>query len=156
MRFSLRQLFVCILAVLLIIALTSAAYRWFNHNVEYLDLGNGYGINFSSEYEQWRGTRRILRVEVAKKSGEVIDDFTCRVKSYLDNGEPAKKYLSLDSNFVVVTFPGGSGHLLIGDLRTNEFTKRHRSDFLSLGPDEPRWHEVVKKVTENNIELQAN
>ena len=156
MRFTIRQLMFAMAVLALIFSLPLAIYRSYNHHVASFDVGNGIEIEFRSQYESWRGPRKILSVKIWDQNSPTID-LTARVPTYYFVCEP-KLYFSSDRKHFCVTYPCRNNYIL-GDITTKQFGTRYMGKFpyLVWNHDDhkvaDRWRPVLESIKSNNPEL---
>ena len=159
MQFSIRQLMIAFLALGVCFAGPVSWYRWYNHEITDIIVGEKHRVCFRSKYEEWRGPRRVLDVRIYENDTEILN-LTCRVTGYHNVEPPPKIYYSKDRNFVCVTYPGDRNYIL-GDLSNQDFATRYLGTGMRLatsGDNEltPRWQLVFDRIKLDNPDIIIN
>ena len=144
MRFTIRKLMLFVFLAS-VCAFAFSWHNWYNHRIADVEIGNGYAVRFWSEYEQWRGPRRILGVTLCRNNA-IFKDYTCRVKSHWQTETKPRVYKTKDGRFACVTYPNDSTNFVLVDLLNGDSSTAFHL----------RVHELMDTVTKSGNKIWYN
>ena len=153
MRFTIRKLMLFVFLASLC-AFAYSWHHWYNHRIAYVEIGNGFVVRFWSEYESWRGPRRILGVTLCR-NGAVLQDYTCRVKSHWQTEIEPRVFETNDGRFACVTYPTTSKNFVLVDFVNGDSSIAFHLRSHQLMDDATKlkneiWYNALKQIRNDN------
>jgi hypothetical protein len=157
MQFTIRQLLISVVVMGGVLGGLTNWYCWYNHEIARIELGNDYELRFWSEYENWRGPRRIMNVAVFQNETQ-IENFTLKGTHYRSVETQSSLLTSADGRYVAVNYPDNRAYIL-GDIYAGKFItsdhpwqllfeSKHGHKMTQAGP----WFVAIESINKNNAD----